>query len=309
MRKIILALILVLTQYFMFCQSSTLDWLNIGLVMPEEDELLDNSQIEKLQSKLSSILANNGVSSNCVCGGIMAYPKISLNNESSTNTGMATLKVIDLDMTLYVAHADDKTIFGSNNVRLRGIAKTKNQAILNALNSIEPNKDSWTTFFDKTKSKIVQYYDKNCARIMEKAELQSKTGNIESAIMQLMNIPLEVPCYNQAKSLTLTIYKKFSEERCTLLLQEAKTKLALKQFEEALAIIAKIDPNTSCFTQANAAMTKALPEINEEIKKQWNFLKTVYNDSVALEKMRIKAIRDIGVAYGSQSDNYTTVIK
>jgi hypothetical protein len=37
--------------------------------------------------------------------------------------------------------------------------------------------------------------------------------------------------------------------------------------------------------------------VDQEEKKQWEFQMKVYEDNIALEKRRIKAVRDIAVAY------------
>jgi hypothetical protein len=308
--KIILLFILIIN-IKAYCQSNELNWLNIGVIVPQENELLSSSQLEKLHTKMSSIFSSNGISSTVITNGIISYPKIVLNSESNANTGMANIKVVDLDLSLFIAQADEKATFASKTIRLRGSGKSKEQAINAALNTIGTNADQWASFINSAKEKINQYYEKMCSSIVDKADQLSKMGSKEAAMLNLINIPVGVSCYSKAKEKSIAIYKLYIDEKCSYFLQEGKAKLALKDYEAGLKLIAQIDPQSACFSEANTVMSKITNEVNDEIRKKWDFMKTVYSDAVSLERSRIQAIRDIGVAYGSREDNsqYINVIK
>ncbi len=292
-------------------QSNEKDWLNVGVIVPKEHEFLTYSQLEKLHTKMSALFTNNGISSTVVTNGIISYPKLLLYSESNANTGMASIKVVELDFTIIIAQVDEKTIFDTKNIRLSGSGKSKEQAINAALNSININSDQMAKFISVSKEKIIQYYEKMCVSIIEKADQLAKMGNKEAGMYNLMNIPNTVSCYSKVKEKSIAIYKSYIDEKCAYLIQEGKSKLAVKDYEAGLKLIAKIDPQSSCFNEANIMMSKISGEVNDDIKKRWDFMNSVYNDAVSLEKSRIQAIRDIGVAYGSREDysQHINVIK
>lgn len=302
--KIYISIIIVyLALNSVFCQDDNTNWLNIGLYVPDNHDDLSGAHLQKLQTKLSSALSNNGISSTVITNNIVAYPKIDINSESDANTGMAKIKVIDMDVTLFVVQADEKTNFGSKTFRIRGSGKTKEQAITSALNSFQTKSTEWEKFLNQTKTKIIQYYEKMCDKIISRADQLAGMGKMEEAMAHLMYIPSEVSCYEKVKDKSLSIYKKYIDSKCSSLIQEAKSQLALKDYETAMNTITQIDPQSSCFKDADNLIAKSSKEINEEIKSRWDFFKKTYNDSVELEKMRIKAVRDIGVAYASREDN------
>ena len=63
--------------------------------------------------------------------------------------------------------------------------------------------------------------------------------------------------------------------------------------------LAQIDPNASCFKEAQAFSSKIAKRIQEIDKREWSFKMKEQQDDVDIRKATIKAARDIGVAYGN----------
>lgn len=69
------------------------------------------------------------------------------------------------------------------------------------------------------------------------------------------------------------------------------------------AILATIDPKAACAGEAKALSEKIAKRILEVDKREWDFK---YDKEIGLERDRIQAYRDIGVAWGShQPQNIT----
>ena len=84
----------------------------------------------------------------------------------------------------------------------------------------------------------------------------------------------------------------------------------LEGAEKVAVILTKIDPSSSCFKDAISLNDKIAKRVLELDNRQWNFMLKVQQNEVELEKARIKAIRDIGVAYGNNQPDivYETVV-
>ena len=68
-------------------------------------------------------------------------------------------------------------------------------------------------------------------------------------------------------------------------------------------MLAKIDPDASCYADAN----KLMKEIKEQTRSDIDFeMRQKYNDEVKLEHERIETARAVGVAYGNGQKPTTT---
>jgi hypothetical protein len=73
--------------------------------------------------------------------------------------------------------------------------------------------------------------------------------------------------------------------------------------EQASVYLAKIDPNSSCYSEAQNFSKTIAKRIIDLDKREWNFKMKEQQDNVDLQKATIKAARDIGVAYGNNQPN------
>jgi hypothetical protein len=295
-------------------QADKIDMLNIGLVMPTVNEVpkLSAPQLSKLETKVLSLLTNNGLSSQDGGDGIVMYPKIDIFDDADVNTGMQNLKVVRLSLSLFIKQADDNVVFSSASRELSGSGRTREQAVNNALNNVNPDDVKWTNFIAQAKTKIGAYYQKMCPNLLAKADQLGQTGQIERAFSLLTNVPKEVSCFNDVKNKSIELYKKYIARECAQHMKLAKAKLALNDYKGALAFIARIDPESPCFNDALNTINTVSREMDEETRRQWDFLKEMYKNSVELEKSRINAIRDIGVAYAQgqpRTYNYLLLVR
>ena len=120
----------------------------------------------------------------------------------------------------------------------------------------------------------------------------------DKAIALLMSVPEEVPsCYNNIQDKAIEAYKAFQTQKCSELIQKAKSSMSSNDYIGALNSLSKIDPSTKCFTEVQLIVKSAEAKINAEEKKQWDFQMKQYNDAVNLEKRRIEAIKEIAISY------------
>jgi hypothetical protein len=295
-------------------QSENSDFLNIGLVMPQDGDIsnISYSHITKLETKILSILTNNGISSQGAYNGVVAYPKLDIYDEQDVNTGMQNLKTVRLTLSLFIKQADDNVIFSSESKQFSGSGRTREQALNSVINTINPKDTKWATFTKNAKIKVEQYYQKMCSSVIAQADQLSQTGQLNYAMGLLLNIPKDVSCFTEAKNKSILIYKKLINTQCSQNLQFAKAKIAAGDYSTALSIIGRIDPEASCFSEAVTTMNNAATKVDEETRRKWDFLKEAYKNEVELEKLRINAMKDIGVAYwqGQQKTyNYLNIIK
>ena len=99
------------------------------------------------------------------------------------------------------------------------------------------------------------------------------------------------------------IYQKQIDRECKSKLMDANTAWNASQdsygADTAGGILAQIDPNASCYKEALALSNKIAQRIKEIDQRDWKLQLKEQQDNVDIQKATIKAIRDIGVAYGN----------
>ena len=105
-------------------------------------------------------------------------------------------------------------------------------------------------------------------------------------------------CFNKAQAEMVTVYKGYTTQLCNENLASAKSAWIAGQNADAAnqagVFLSNILPDASCYGEAQ----KLVAEIKNKVLADWKFEMKKYNDEIDLEKQRIKAMRDIGVAYG-----------
>jgi len=105
----------------------------------------------------------------------------------------------------------------------------------------------------------------------------------------------------------LAFYGKYRDKYNQYLLARARAVWAAGQGQvealEAGNILAAIDPEAACYDEAVGLAN----EIKKQVHKDLDFeMREKHADAVELEELRIKAVHDIGVAYGRGQQPQTT---
>ncbi|WP_264520945.1 hypothetical protein [Flavobacterium sp. N1994] len=286
--------------------------ISLSVVMPEVMENLDDSQLAKLDTKISQIVTLSGLSDSGYDNNFVIYPKLAVNETNVVEGGMQNITVVNVELSLFIKQVDSNILFSSVSKKISGSASSKELAITNAITKIAVNDPDYKIFIDKSKTKIIAYYEAKCADIIKKSENLIKKQQFEEAFGLLMSVPDAVSCHTQVQATALEAYKGFQKKNCTKQMQLAKNTIATNNYVETLNILSDIDPASPCYKEAQNLAKTIETKVNAEEKKLWDFQMKQYNDSVGLEKQRINAIKDIAVSYyKSQSNNlnYTLIVK
>lgn len=299
MKTICLLLIAFILTSASFAQSTNdVGKIALSIVMPENIDGLDISQLSKLETKISQIVTASGLSALGYNHNFVIYPKFAIYESNVVEGGMQNITVVNAEFSLFIKQVDNNIIFSTVVKSLKGSGSSKQLAINNAISKIPVSDPDFKTFIDSGKTKIIQYYEATCEDIILKSEGLVKMQQYEQALGLLMTVPEEVPtCYAKVQDKAIAAYKAYQVQRCSTLLQRAKTTLAGHDYYGGLNILAEIDPSTVCFQEAQQLAKSAEVKITAEEKKEWDFKMKQYNDAVSLTKLRISAIKDIAVAY------------
>ena len=299
MKKIYFALIILALSLPSFGQTTNdVGKIALSVVMPENVDGLDISQLSKLQTKISQIVTVSGLASSGYNNNFVVYPKFAIYESNIVEGGMQNITVVTAELSLFIKQVDNNLLFSTISKPLKGSGSSKELAITNAISKITTNDPDFKTFIETGKLKIIAYYETKCVDIIKKSDTYIKMQQYEQALGLLMSVPEEVSsCYDKIQGKAIETYKAYQTQRCSELIQKAKTTLAGNDYAGALNILSDIDPSATCFNEAQIIAKSAEKKVDAEEKKQWDFQMKQYSDNVSLEKQRIQAIKEIAVSY------------
>jgi chaperonin cofactor prefoldin len=311
--KIILFLLMCLN--FSYSQSaSDIGKISLSVIFPENLEGLDSSQLSKIETKVTTLVTSVGLAASGYDSNFVIYPKLSINDSDKVEGGMQNIYVVSCELSLFIKQLNNNIIYSSVTIPVKGYGKDKKAAVSDAINKLSVNNKDAKGFIETGKQKIIDYYNLKCQDIVTKSESLVKMQDYQGAIGLLMTVPEEVACYNNIQQKTIEAYKAYQNQKCITQLQEAKTTLAKNYYKDALNILSQIDPSTKCYKEAEALIKKAEEKVDAQARNQFAVRMKMYNDSVALEKQRIQAAKEIAVEYYRNqpkpaANNYLMIIK
>ena len=270
----------------------------LSIVLPEQANALPNGAETYLVNKLKQAATMNGLAAE------EGYSRFFMTAVITPLTrdivaGPPQQIAQNLEITLYIADAFDQKIFATTSVNAKGVGTNETKAYNDAVKHINPNSKQFKEFAETGKAKIIAYYEAQCDNIIKKAQSMAKQKNYEAAIYELTAIPDVCKCYDRALEATAEIYQQYIDYLCDVNLANARMAWAAEQNSEgakkAGEYLAYIYPDAKCYKEG----MDLYREIKGKVLDDWKFEMKIYQDGVDLEKERIKAWRDVGVAYGN----------
>jgi len=267
------------------------------------DQIENFPEIAKsaLSNKLNQVVtAGGGISSSDYNARFIITANINVLTKDLTATA-PPMTAFTLDVTLYIGDGFEGRKFVSHSVTVKGVGTNENKAYMEAIKQIKTNSPEIIAFVNSGKSKILEYYNTKCPTILKEAKALEAQNKIGEAIYLLTTVPdAATDCYNKSMAAAEPLYKKQIDQECKTRLMEASTLWNANQTVEAAnqagELLSGIDPLSSCYGEVKALSVKIGKRVFELDKREWKYK---VDSEIGLEKDRIKAIRDIGVAYGN----------
>lgn len=281
--------------------------LALRVLVEEPIEPAPPTSKQLLENKLNQLLTQNGVASMDYLG--QFFITVRVNPLSKDILGTAPTKISEtMEVALYIADYYNQVVFSTTSATVKGIGETDAKCYLNALRQLKLNTPQMQQFVDEGKKKIIAYYNSQADRLITQAQTLSKMKNYEEALWIISTIPAECDKYDQALKAGLAIYQEYTDHLCDVNLAKARNAWASEQnalgAQAAGEFLSQIYPDAKCYGEAMALYT----EIKGKVLDDWKFEMKIYQDGVDVERERIHAIRDIGVAYGQGQQPVTTHI-
>lgn len=303
MKQIILTICASLFCAGLFAQTTA----NLPLSVIVEDlpqPFPTNAKVQ-LVGKINQMLTANGIASYDSYSGF--FITAIANPIGKDVVGGAPVQILqNLEVTFYIADYNRQLVFATHSLTAKGVGETETKSYLDAFKRVNVRNPEVKAFIETGKAKIVNYYDSEAENFFLQARQLAKQHKYDEALYILSNFP--TMCKSFAKSIEVgnEIYQLYVDYNAQQYLQNAKAAWMAQQNAVGAAAagewLSQILPEATCYPEAVALYE----EIKAKVLEDWKFEMKQYEDGVDLEKQRIEAWKEVGVAYGKNQQPTTT---
>lgn len=265
--------------------------------MPDQEPFPDGAKAY-LENKLNQMLTKNGIAGLDYTGQFI-LTAFTTPLDKDIIPGPPAKISEKMEMNLYIADVYNKMVFSTTSVTLRGLGETETKCYLNALSRMPLQSPQLAQFIADGKAKIIAYYDHEGEALIKKAQFLAQTKQYEEAIYWVLLIPQQSKHYDAALAAGKAIYQMYIDNQCNINLAAARQAWAAEQKANGAVAageyLAKILPDAGCYAEA----MELYKEIKGKVLDDWKFEMKMYQDNIDLEKQRIDAMRQVGVAFGN----------
>jgi len=212
-----------------------------------------------------------------------------------------------MNANLYIADVVQKNVLATLELPTKGLGRDETRSYLDAIKHLNTKSPEVAKFIQTGKDKIIAFYNEESPRIMKEAMVLSEMHEYEKALYLVTAIPAQCKHYDESLAVILKIFHAYQDYACQKLLAQAKMAWAAEQnkvgAEKAGEYLGQIYPDAACYGDA----MELYKEIKAKVLEDWHFQMKMYQDQVDLEKQRIEAARQVGIAYGNHQQPTTYV--
>ena len=278
----------------------------LQVAVPDEADMPEEAA-QYLRSRLLGLVTNYGTGVGDYGTSQFFITAKTLLESKDVTASAPTMYSINLVITLYVVDCIHDRFYSQMSLNAKGVGASEAKAYISAIKRMDVNNPKIKSFLEEGRNRIVHYYTTQGKEIMQSVRMLASQRQYEKALFILAAIPASCEVlYGEAQIVINKIYKEYVDYAGERNLTQARTLWAATQNRtgalKAGALLAEIDPDAACRPTAE----QLVKEIQQRIGEEWTLQMKAYNDTVDLNKQRIEAARQIGVAYGNHQQPNTT---
>lgn len=265
------------------------------------DESIPAEARNLLTSKLTSILAANGINSNADFGRIILFARTEI---TQNDIVPSTPPKVSKKLTAYLTIGDvyENQIFSTCSLDLSGIGATDNKAFASAFSTIKPANPVIKDFLAVAKSKMESFYEENSNAISIGIKALVKAKEYDQAINRIISIP----CFNPEaiesyRNEAIGVYQTKIDDSSLAALISAKAEWTRSKDKDgasaALAYIKQVDPASSAYADALILWDEISAKLSKDEQEAKDFARKQYEDKQAFKASILKLIENVGTAF------------
>ena len=289
-------------------------------------EITDNVA-RTLENKVNQIISRNCAGASIASSAVFAVrPEVIITSSNIVNAGLRDVYAIRGEVTLFAVGLLDGNTYASVILPVEGHGNTEQIAINQMIQRINISDVRIVRFIQTAQQKIEEFFVENTPVLMQKAEVLAKKGQYEEAVAVLSLIPESVSSYETVAKRISEYYTAAIDIEAEKQMNEVDVLLVKGEIEDALDILAKIDPlstyspnakekinrihqqmiaeRQAAKEQSEIARTERALQRAEAEKRRIEEDQRQFDNQMKLEKMRLEAaIRSNSMSQGAPTPN------
>ncbi len=239
--------------------------ITLATVVPDNIEGLSPSLHTFLNNKLKQITSKYGMGGASKNERFIMATNVQIITRDITPTA-PPMHAYTLEVSFFIGDGIDGKLFASTTKTLKGVGETEDKACRSALKNIKATDPIFSSFIEEGKRKIIEYYNSQCDFMIKESEMLASKTEYDAAIYNLVSIP-EVckECYDKAMDKITIIYQEKIDRECSINFASAQNAWNENRDEQsakkANEFLAKIDPNSKCFNDAQELSNQMYQEV------------------------------------------------
>ncbi len=270
--------------------------IEIAFALPSGNDQLSANTAKMLRNRFLPAMTENGVET-AEISTIAIKPKISFVNRQVVEGGMRNIHTSDIQFNFVCTNLVTSTTFASCVITVRGEGFSDDDAIKNALSKVSSEDKRLATFIRTAKDKIIDYYQRNLNSVISRARTFANIQQYGEGLALLFSCPATISGYTKVNNEITTIYRLFQTQECSNIIQKARTEYANGNYDAAAEYLQQIDMTSSCAAEAKQLCIQLKQTKDAEARRAVELIERQAQRETDLEKTRIKAARDVAVAY------------
>ena len=295
MKKAFVIIILVFMTINTMAQSNNI---SLYVYAPKQSHDVPEVAVDYLVNTLCTAVTTDGLAAqNNYMTQFLLLPKTNVVSKNVLSNTQQQV-VLTIDVSLQVVDNASGTIYASKTINLKGVGTNEVKAYNSAFRTINKNHNEIKSLVETAKQKITSYFEAEADNIIKRAYLLAEQKNYDEAFYLLSMIPSQCSKFDVAISSGLTIWNKYKNNLCSKNLAKAQAAWVAGQDYDAANMasiyLSQILPDASCYGDAKQLYS----DIKAKIGDLWKFEMNVFQDEHELRMAKIKAMQEIGVAFG-----------
>ncbi|MCC6541694.1 MAG: hypothetical protein IT225_05700 [Flavobacteriales bacterium] len=268
-------------------------------VVPGTNGSLTTAQQERLRDRIMQCANRTGIVT-VGMSNFLLHPQMDI-NEVKTVEGMKRITVAKCEVALSIARTDHKNYpgqsFGTMSLVVTGSGADSAAALSNAIQQIRTDDPRIGSFITETKARILDYYTQHCDEVVKEARRHYELQQHHLSIGLLFSVPTSAPCYDEARKLSINVYKEYLKDECEQQLLQLKAALVATKgsdragrHAEALRLVKEMNPAADCYQEAYGMMNKLDAELDEAQRREWNLQRAIVDNQAEVQKEAYKAM-------------------
>lgn len=299
MKRFLLLALTVLGYISFTCQAQEV---YLSVAMPCNSSL-DNNTKTLLKNKILGMITSQGVAAT-EFSAIAVIPEVSINDEKIIEGGQKNIYTQQLVITFIIRNIITNTVFNSLSFTCNGEGYSKSEAIRSAINRINGNSTNIVNFIATSKQKIYNYYNEYTSLLINKANTLASQQAYDEALALLATYPEHLSGYPRVAQTIKKIFDKSQTQYCSQIILSARQAYSLREYEKATEIIALVNSQSSCATEAKQLLSQIKKEVDNVYREQVAIEREEIISKERIQSQLITAVRDISVSYFKRQTQY-----